>query len=69
MHVAKKPPARTRGKARKRRYTDIVFEVKDQVAWITINRPRVMNAFREQSLDEMIEAREPLGKIVLDPTK
>jgi dihydroxynaphthoic acid synthetase len=37
-------------------YTDIVFEVKDQVAWITINRPRVLNAFREQTLDQMIDA-------------
>lgn len=37
-------------------YTDITFTVKDQVAWITINRPRVLNAFREQTLDEMIEA-------------
>jgi naphthoate synthase len=37
-------------------YKDIIFEVKDQVAWITINRPRVMNAFREQTLDEMIDA-------------
>ena len=40
----------------KRKYRDILFEVKDQVAWITINRPRVLNAFREQSLDEMIDA-------------
>ena len=39
-----------------RGYRDILYEVKDQVAWITINRPRVMNAFREQSLDEMIDA-------------
>ena len=39
-----------------RGYRDILFEVKDQVAWITINRPRVMNAFREQTLDEMIHA-------------
>ena len=38
------------------KYRDILFEVKDQVAWITINRPRVLNAFREQSLDEMIDA-------------
>jgi naphthoate synthase len=30
--------------------------VKDQVAWVTINRPRVLNCFREQSLDEMIDA-------------
>ena len=33
-----------------------MYEVKDQVAWITINRPRVLNCFREQSLDEMIDA-------------
>jgi len=39
-----------------RKYTDIIYEVKDQVAWITINRPRVLNSFREQSLDEMIDA-------------
>jgi dihydroxynaphthoic acid synthetase len=43
-------------KSAKRKYRDILFEVKDQVAWITINRPRVLNAFREQSLDEMIDA-------------
>ena len=39
-----------------RGYKDILFEVRDQVAWITINRPEVQNAFREQSLDEMIDA-------------
>src|SRR5438105_2410334 len=43
-------------KTAKRKYRDILFEVKDQVAWITINRPRVLNCFREQSLDEMIDA-------------
>lgn len=37
-------------------YGDILFEVKDQVAWVTINRPRVQNAFREQTLDELIDA-------------
>ena len=37
-------------------YQDILYEVKDQVAWVTINRPRVLNAFREQTLDEMITA-------------
>jgi naphthoate synthase len=37
-------------------YGDILFEVQDGVAWLTINRPRVQNAFREQSLDEMIQA-------------
>ena len=39
-----------------RRYRDILFRVEDQVAWITINRPSVLNAFREQTLDEMIDA-------------
>src|SRR5918997_1747258 len=49
-------PAAAQRKSSKSRYRDILFEVKDQVAWITINRPRVLNAFREQSLDEMIDA-------------
>jgi enoyl-CoA hydratase/carnithine racemase len=44
-------------------YKDILFEVKDQVAWITINRPRVLNAFREQTLDEMIDAVKLTEKI------
>ena len=33
-------------KSPRRRYRDILFEVKDQVAWITINRPEVRNSFR-----------------------
>lgn len=37
-------------------YGDILFEVRDQVAWVTINRPTIRNAFREQTLDEMIHA-------------
>jgi len=37
-------------------YKDILFEVQDNVAWVTINRPRFRNAFREQTLDEMIHA-------------
>jgi dihydroxynaphthoic acid synthetase len=40
----------------KRGYRDILYEVKDNVAWVTINRPEVHNSFREQSLDEMIDA-------------
>jgi len=43
-------------KSTTRKYRDILYEVKDQVAWVTINRPRVLNAFREQTLDEMIDA-------------
>ncbi len=52
--ASKKPAAKSR--ASSKQYGDILYVVKDQVAWITINRPRVLNAFREQTLDEMIEA-------------
>jgi dihydroxynaphthoic acid synthetase len=38
------------------KYKEILFEVRDNVAWITINRPEVRNAFREQTLDELIHA-------------
>ena len=37
-------------------YTDIAFEVVDQVAWITIDRPHVLNAIRELTLDEIVHA-------------
>jgi dihydroxynaphthoic acid synthetase len=47
---------RSRNVAADKSYSDILFEVKDQVAWITINRPRALNAFREQTLDQMIDA-------------
>ena len=39
-----------------REYKDIIFEVIDQVAWITINRPHVLNACRELTLDEITQA-------------
>jgi enoyl-CoA hydratase/carnithine racemase len=34
-------------------YKDIIYDVVDQVAWITINRPHVLNACRELTLDEI----------------
>ena len=37
-------------------FKDILFEVKDNIAWITINRPDARNAFREHTLDELITA-------------
>ena len=43
-------------KQKARKYTDIKYAVRNQVAWVTINRPRVLNAFREQTLDEIIDA-------------
>src|SRR6516165_1031370 len=55
QHMAKKPAAKKRS-SNGRRYSDILYEVKDHVAWATVNRPRVLNAFREQTLDELIDA-------------
>lgn len=37
-------------------YDDITFEIVDQVAWLTLNRPRYHNAFREHTLDEIVRA-------------
>jgi enoyl-CoA hydratase/carnithine racemase len=51
--------------AKAKKYSDILYEVKDQVAWVTINRPRVLNSFREQTLDEMIDALKSTRE---DPT-
>ena len=38
------------------KYKDILFEVSDQVAWVTINRPHTLNACRELTLDEITSA-------------
>jgi naphthoate synthase len=37
-------------------YTDIRYEKKDGVAWITIDRPEVRNAFRSRTVHELTEA-------------
>ena len=37
-------------------FKDIIYEVKGRAAWITINRPKVYNAFRGQTLEELIQA-------------
>ena len=39
-----------------RDFQDIIFEKADGMGKITINRPEVRNAFRPQTLDELIEA-------------
>jgi len=37
-------------------YTDILYHKSDRIAKITINRPEVRNAFRPETVDEMIDA-------------
>ena len=52
-----RPPRKTgKSSVATKKYNDILFEVKDQIAWVTINRARVLNAFREQTLEELIDA-------------
>src|ERR1700688_1754151 len=38
------------------KFTDVIYEIRDRAAWITINRPKVYNAFRGQTLEELIQA-------------
>jgi 2-ketocyclohexanecarboxyl-CoA hydrolase len=35
-------------------YTDVTYEVDEGLAWITINRPERYNAFRAQTVDELV---------------
>jgi naphthoate synthase len=52
-------------------YTDIVYEKSEGVAFVWINRPRVLNAFRPLTLDELRDAfldaweDETVGVVVL----
>ena len=39
-----------------KQYKDILYEVRDGVVNVTINRPEVYNAFRNQTLEELIDA-------------
>jgi 2-ketocyclohexanecarboxyl-CoA hydrolase len=42
-------------------FEDILYENRNGVAWITINRPDKMNAFRGQTCDEIIRALNKAG--------
>src|SRR5512138_1478453 len=42
-------------------YEDIIYEIRNGVAWIIINRPDKMNAFRGTTCDELIRALNRAG--------
>ena len=42
-------------------YEDILYEIRNGAAWITINRPDKMNAFRGRTCDELIHAINKAG--------
>mgnify|MGYP002623212711 CR=1 FL=1 len=42
-------------------YEDILYDVREGAAWITINRPERMNAFRGRTCDELIHAVNRAG--------
>ncbi|TYR33384.1 1,4-dihydroxy-2-naphthoyl-CoA synthase [Mesorhizobium microcysteis] len=37
-------------------FEDVIYEVRGRAAWITINRPKVYNAFRGRTVEELIQA-------------
>jgi 2-ketocyclohexanecarboxyl-CoA hydrolase len=43
-------------------YKDVLYEVRDGVVRVTINRPEVYNAFRLQTLEELIDAFQRAGE-------
>src|SRR5438874_13585879 len=52
-------------------YRDILYEKRDGIATVTINRPKVLNAFRAETVEEMLEAMrdaehdDEIGVVVL----
>src|SRR5258708_962025 len=37
-------------------FEDIIYEVRDRAAWVIINRPKLYNAFRARTMEELIRA-------------
>jgi 2-ketocyclohexanecarboxyl-CoA hydrolase len=44
-----------------KQFTDVIYEMRDRAAWVIINRPKVYNAFRARTLDELIQAFQLAG--------
>src|SRR3546814_15534874 len=37
-------------------FEDVIYEIRGRAAWIIINRPKLYNAFRAQTIEELIAA-------------
>src|SRR3546814_9422733 len=37
-------------------FEDVIYDVRGRAAWIIINRPKLYNAFRAQTIEELIAA-------------
>ena len=50
-------------------YENLLYEVKDGIAWITFNRPKVLNALNRKTIEELeralIDARDDVAVRVL----
>ena len=42
-------------------FEDILYEKRDRAAWIIINRPKLYNAFRATTMEELIKAFQIAG--------
>src|SRR5260370_34511398 len=42
-------------------FEDIVYEKRERAAWVIINRPKLYNAFRAQTMEELIKALQLAG--------
>ncbi|WP_375207809.1 enoyl-CoA hydratase-related protein [Hyphococcus sp.] len=42
-------------------FEDLIYEVRDRAAWVIINRPKLYNAFRAQTIEELIKAFQIAG--------
>src|SRR3982074_1571481 len=51
-----RPGSRDRPESSAMAYHDILYDKRDGVATITINRPKVLNAFRAETVEEMLAA-------------
>src|SRR6266403_1159560 len=51
-----RPGSRDRPESSAMAYHDILYEKRDGIATITINRPKVLNAFRAETVEEMLAA-------------